>query len=483
MTVIHTKVPVINLFLALIILLITVIVPSGRVPASDFPAIDLSSIDGVVHVEAVAGNTSEWMPQKYILTFLQQLDWSDPSAGFFPQRVEIGLHPGASVTVMETAGYNLSERLMTRNDQPEVCSILGANYVKIEHRFNGASYPEGMTNAGTYGWEYATAENEAGDYHRIFQSLSKALGGNWICFGISRGGRACLDYARLYPEDAVKGYVAYVGVNCSSDRDPRMVQFLTSEVGNSAYTEEAGAQMRSIMKDFQIELMRNKPTLSYWLWGSMTDAGLVFADGMTESRMYDISVYEFPIGFWISEGDIEELKWILQLPEETEEEVQIKLGAEYNLLTRYGSSATFSWSSSVWPFYAGCLKWEGMYDYDFSYLRNALQDAGLSDRLAVTQEEQQDYLRKLILSDQQQEVFRFTPGHFEALDGWAKQTSQNVLFIGGDLDPWSSVYIDGGSNPNFRTYICKGKSHHVQISHFDPEVQSEIILTLYTWLQ
>lgn len=475
---------VVSKFFAMILLLLPLLVVTNiQVSASSgFSFQDLLSLaEGVVSVEPVEGNISEWMPEKYILTFLQQLDWNNPDAGVFLQRVEVGLHPGAAATVMETTGYSLSERQMTMDDQSEVCSILGANYVKVEHRFSGASCPEGMTNDGTFGWEYATAENEAGDYHRIFSSLSEVMGGNWFCCGTSRGGRACLDYARLYPEDNIKAYISFAGVNCNSDRDPRMVHFLASEVGNSAFGEEAGAEIRKTILQFQVELMRNKEVLSRWLWGSMNEAGLQFTEGMTESRIFDISVYEFPIGFWINQGAASELKWVLSLPEETEHDIQIKLGSEYSLLTQYGSPTTFAFNSFAWPFYASCLKWEGMYDYDYEQLRTALQQAGLQDCLAVTPEEQPNYLRNMILTAGQQEIFQFTPGHYEALDSWAKQTTQHVLFIGGDLDPWSAVYINGGTNPNFQTYICQGQSHYVQIADLDPETQAEIILALYSW--
>ncbi len=54
--------------------------------------------------------------------------------------------------------------------------------------------------------------------------------------------------------------------------------------------------------------------------------------------------------------------------------------------------------------------------------------------------------------------------------------------ISGDLDPWSAVYVDGGDNPNFKTYILTGKAHHTQIADFNQNTQTEIIEAIKSWL-
>lgn len=52
----------------------------------------------------------------------------------------------------------------------------------------------------------------------------------------------------------------------------------------------------------------------------------------------------------------------------------------------------------------------------------------------------------------------------------------------GDLDLWSAVYVDGGDNPNFKTYILTGKAHHTKIADFDQNTQTEIIETIKSFL-
>lgn len=43
---------------------------------------------------------------------------------------------------------------------------------------------------------------------------------------------------------------------------------------------------------------------------------------------------------------------------------------------------------------------------------------------------------------------------------------------------WIAVYVDGGYNPNFKTYILTGKAHHTQIADVDQNTQTEIIETI-----
>ncbi len=91
----------------------------AEAPASAL-AEKLAAAEGVLRVERVEGNRSAWMPEKYIVTVEQQLDWKHPEAGSFPQRVELGLHPGALVNVLETNGYQLFDDKLPTDDQPEV---------------------------------------------------------------------------------------------------------------------------------------------------------------------------------------------------------------------------------------------------------------------------------------------------------------------------------------------------------------------------
>jgi len=183
-------------------------------------------------------------------------------------------------------------------------------------------------------------------------------------------------------------------------------------------------------------------------------------------------------------GDIREIEEVLALPGgDTEEKTAVRNDALFALLLKYGDPCSYSHDHFGFSYYAGALINEGNYDLDFSYLREALKKAGLEDRLAVRPEDEENLLKNYLLNEDQKDAFRFVPGHYEALDQFAKTTDENIVFIGGDLDPWSAVYIDGGNNPNFKRYILTGKAHLTQIPDFDQDTQDEIVETIKSWVQ
>ena len=443
----------------------------------------IAALDGVIYVETVENNQSEWLPEKYLVLVEQQIDWSDPEAGTFAQRVEIGIHPGAEVNILETYGYPFLEGDLSADNQPELCEILNANHIKVEHRFGGESFPEGMNDYSTEGWEYLTTDNESGDYHHIYEIMSQVLEGQWVSYGRSRGGRACVDYARHYPGE-MKGYIPYVGVNCNGLHDPRVMDYVNTVIGDEAFGKEEAARRRKLMEDFQVECIRNREQLQNMMWDAMAAKGLTFPEWVTKERLLDFSLLEFQVEFWQDDGDFKKIEDALALPENSTEERAAKNDALYTLFPRYGGDPSFySHDYFGFSYYAGALIEEGNYEIDFSYLREVLKKAGLEDKLAIKPEDQEDLLTSFVLNDNQKDAFVFIPGHYEALDNFAKTTDLNIVFIGGDLDPWSAVYVDGGDNPNFRSYILSGKAHHTQIADFDQDTKAEIIETIKSWLQ
>ena len=73
----------------------------------------LSGIDGVIDVEEIPlSETDPLYSEKYLVVFEQLLDWKNPEAGSFPQRVLISLREDAPVNVIGTEGYALVDMIM-----------------------------------------------------------------------------------------------------------------------------------------------------------------------------------------------------------------------------------------------------------------------------------------------------------------------------------------------------------------------------------
>ena len=202
----------------------------------------LEGLDGVIHVEVVEPmEGATFFSEKYMVTFEQPLDWSDPSKGTFPQRVEVGICDDAEINVLETDGYSLVDELfpeitMGFDDEPEMTHLItkSGNYVHVEHRFFGKSQPEDMNYSDTKYWEYHTPENAANDYHKIYTTLAPLFGDRWVSVGTSRGGLMTNVYAKYFPED-MQVYIAYVAP-CSDGIDNRnMYRFIYEEAGEGIF--------------------------------------------------------------------------------------------------------------------------------------------------------------------------------------------------------------------------------------------------------
>ena len=73
----------------------------------------------------------------------------------------------------------------------ELCPILQANQLFVEHRYFGKSVPDSVT------WQDLTVENAAADQHHIVQIFKKIYTQKWVSTGISKGGETALYHRML----------------------------------------------------------------------------------------------------------------------------------------------------------------------------------------------------------------------------------------------------------------------------------------------
>lgn len=442
----------------------------------------LLSVNGVIGVEEVVQDASEpFFSEKYIVTFEQPLDWSNPENGSFPQRVELGLHDGVGYNVMETNGYLLLDEYFPLEDAPEMSRFLEANYINVEHRFFGQSRPEDMTNDDIKYWEYHTAENAANDYHRIYTALSELLGDKWISIGKSRGGLMTNVYGYYFPEDMLI-YTAYVAPFSNGMDDPRFYEFVYNEIGNDAYGEETAQQLRDLILSFQVELIKNKEEMLPTYEASIASSGFTFREQVTPGELFDLNVLEFAVQCWQTGFDLNNLSSVLSMPETTEEELQSKMLAELNLLLKVQSPSNWSSDFFAWPYYVNTATTYGQYHYDFSYLRAALEQAGLGDRLTVTPENENDFLRNVVFTEEQKNAFVYDDSFYKALDASIDTTEAKHLMIFGGTDPWRSLRIHETDNENVRAFVNPTMPHSSNISNMPQDIQAEAISVIKEWL-
>ena len=448
----------------------------------------LKKLDGVISVEKV-DNLSDFYSERYMVVFEQPLDWSDPSKGTFPQRVLLGFRKDASVNVLETYGYSLPD-IVSKNPEvlgkdeliSDLALTLEGNMILVESRFSGGSRPEGISNDDTNYWEYLTSENASNDYHRIYQSLSKVLGDVWAATGSSRGGLNTNVYAYYFPED-MKVYVPFAAPCADGMDDDRMYPFVYTEIGNAAYGEEAAAQMRDTVTTFQVEMMRKKDLLLPKLEAYIEQNGLIYRDGVSTSMIYDLWTLECGILVWqyrVVSFDV--LNVLINLPEDTDDALDYKLTMMFQVATILQKPDDWAANSTEWPYYVNTATTYGQYRYDFSYLREALQEEGLEDKLTITADMEDDLIRNFVFTEEQKEAFTYDGTFFAALSASMDTTRAKHVMIYGVADPWYCMRIRETENPNVKVFVHPTGNHMPRISSFPEEMQNDIKETLEEYL-
>ena len=446
---------------------------------------ELEALDGVIKVKEIWTAPMYPYKEKYMLTFEQPLDWSDPSKGSFPQRVEVSINNNPRITVMETEGYCLNDKrskfAAAINPPQETVYMFDGNYVDVEQRFFGDSRPSDMSNEGLKYWEYLTSENSAGDYHKIYTELSKVLGDKWIAEGTSRGGLMCNVYGYYYPDDMYV-YVPYVAPCSDGMDDDRFYSFVNTEIGETAYGEEEAKNRRELVKKFQVEAMRYKSDLLPKFRKELKKR--TYVDGVSEEVLYDMVVLDAGVQFWQYDHDINKISQVLDMPANTNKEIKAKRKAVYKLLISLQKPEDWATDFVAFPYYIGTSKEYGQYHYDFSYLREALVEEGIGDTISVTEEMEKNFMQNLVFNEEQRKVFVYDASFRKSLvESMSTTTAKHMMIVGG-TDPWRSVAItpEEAENENIKYYINPNFPHTSKMNNLPDDMKKEAFDTMGEWL-
>lgn len=453
----------------------------------------LKNAEGIKSVEEIKQDPSNQImyARKYLLTFEQPLDYKNPSAGTFPQRVVLGLKDDAMVNVLETQGYCLQDKQglpFTKNAPSDADTCLGANDINIEHRFFGDSRPADMTNTETKYWEYHTAENAANDYHRIYTTLAPLLGEKWVASGVSRGGEMTNVYGYFFPDD-MDVYMPYVAPCMTGLQVKQFYENVYTTIGDDRFGKEEAKKRRDLLMSFQVELMKNKADILPYYEKYIANKGLTYQPQVKTDVLFDISVLEFAAQIWQYDkwellnqaGGIEN---VMAMPETTADEKANKLIAELTLLITGQGPEDWSVNGVAWPYYVNAATTYGQYHYSFSYLREAMEKAGVANTLSVTPEMEDGLLQSLVFNDAQRTAFTYDDTFVKALVNSVKTTTAKHLMIYGLSDPWYAVRIpDATDNPNVKIFVNPNQPHSAGIANMPEDMQADIIKVLREWLE
>jgi len=70
----------------------------------------------------------------------------------------------------------------------------------------------------------------------------------------------------------------------------------------------------------------------------------------------------------------------------------------------------------------------------------------------------------------------------QEVNQWINNHGNNMLFIYGELDPWSASAVQLNGKTNALKMVKKGGDHRTRINSFEGDEKEKILLTLENWL-
>ena len=390
----------------------------------------LAGLPGATVVEIEADSP---FVEAYDLRLVQPLDHGDPDAGSFVQRVLIEHRGSDRPVVLVTEGYELGD-----NQAAELAEILGANQVRMEHRYVGDSVPEELD------WQHLNISQSAEDAHRLVSMLKSIYPGPWVSTGWSKGGQAAVIYRFFYPDDVI-ATVAYDAPLPRALEDPRI----------DAHFETVGTpECRERLRLFQRAVLEAKPQLLplFRWYAEGKDWGL----SVGEELVFDYAVLEFPFSFWqYTQADCDAVPG----PDAKPEILLAKL-------LEVVSAGWFADASLDSPsFHQFCTEL-GFYGYD---------EADFADLLSA-----EDY--PLCFYAPNWEEDRYDPFLMEKLDSWIRSDSERMMSVYGGVDPWSAPAMPVGEGRDHIQFWARDGNHFTFIRTLSEADQLKARKTLATWL-
>jgi hypothetical protein len=381
----------------------------------------------------------EFFNEKYLITLNQPLNHKIPAGPSFEQRFFISHKSLDLPVVVITEGYAANYGL-NPNHVNEICQLIPSNQILIEHRFFGQSIPDSID------WSALTVHNAAADHHRIIEILKQIYQGKWISTGISKGGQTSIFHRSIYPED-VDITIPYVAPLNFSIEDKRVYRFLEN-VGDSI--------CRSKIHSYQLEMLKNKDKYLVEFINLAKEKDLNFPMGWEKG--YELTVFEYSFAFWqwgakcssIPEGD----------------------NSSKEMIAHLNTIADISWVSEagikdMQAFFYQALVEIGFYGYDITPFQSFVS---FSDNPTFT------------FTAPEGTYPVYNPITMETVDHFIRHDAENMIFIYGEFDPWSSTAVDLTYNSNLIKIIKPGGSHTTRIKNLPDSQKNLIVKTIKEWL-
>src|SRR5574344_425010 len=408
----------------------------------------LSAIKSIKSVTSMIDSAG--FKEKYQLMFSHPLDYKNPSAGHYEERI-ILCHAGFDrPTIVVTEGYwaNYAENPRYRE---EISRLLNANVIVCEYRYFGKSLPVAAAHGSKLGapgtmqyYSALTVENSLFDLHEVVTALKGVYPRKWLATGISKGGQTTMFYRARFPDDVDVSvpYVAPLNRALEDGRHEPFIEYLTG-------TPEG----RGRVLDFQRVLCRRKAELLPLFEQRCKDRGYQFR--VPVSDIYDYWILEYSFAFW---------QWYTRderVPSDT-----LAAEAMADWMFRVNDPSYFQPNSQFQAFNVQAAKELGYYGYDtrpFAPYMNSLNTY--------------DYMHRLMLPESLKEL-EFSSSLYRHTVRFLRRSDPRMIFIYGQYDPWSASgicqWLNTSKKHNLHIFVQPAGSHLSRISNMPAALRSSI---------
>ncbi len=393
-------------------------------------------------VEIIPMTPNAFFQEAVQIRLLQPVDHRNPDLGIFSQRVFVSIKTPNAPVVLVTEGY-VANYGANSGYLNELCSILEASQVVVEHRYFGQSWPDPVN------WEFLTVENAAGDHHTIVNLLKPYLSGKWVNTGISKGGQTAVLHRVFHPED-VDLTVSYVAPFNFGVEDGRHEPFIDNIPGTAKEREKVLA--------FQHLLLDKRQQLMPLFSQLVADKNYTFSAPI--NAIYDYCVLEYSFAFW---------QWgsnpaLIPGSESTLQEV-------FDHFEKISSPDYFAREGldRIGSFFVQAARELGYYGYDTKPFKG---------KLSI--ESAEGYLARLFMPDNYSTPF--DDRSVKKTEAFLDSTNAQIIFIYGANDPWTASGFNPPARENFLKIVQEGASHGIRIGRLDEKNQTLVVDRLKAWV-
>ena len=291
--------------------------------------------------------------------------------------------------------------------------------------------------------QYLNCDEAANDFYEMVTELKTVTSGKWTMCGGSKGGMLTVYQEHVYP-DTADLYIAEVSPLNIGECNTEFYENLYTKIGDLRFGPQKAQEYRDMILALQVEAIRNRDTFQEKYWEKAQRNNINYTPKLTKELVYDMAVLDIGIMFWQYEDEniLEAYKILYG-----------DIGSDYFEDELYELLITVS-APNVYEaddvFVIQCCMEEGYNAYDFSYLRDALEKEGLSDKLYVT-EDTEKYLYTYMVSDEILSKFTYDDHFQKGMMDAAENGTKPLIIINGNSDVWAPYELTETDNPN--TYI------------------------------